>query len=742
MNQPTRTSHTLPGLRAQPMASYLAGLGLIRVLAEQQDPDVTAAWVDDGLVITSTIADLAAWLIDQYEPTPVLSPWNNGSGFGPKDKEPKRMLDAIRAHPSPRLKALREAIPVADQVAAKARSNGWITDGSKPGDKGRAVQEFRNWCPDKLLPWIDASVVLAGDDEFYPPLLGTGGNDGRLDFSTNFHQRLLDVLDVTEKGKRRSLAWAGDLLMGTEDQPLAEAAVGQFDPAAAGGPGSSPFGAAASRVNPWAYVLLVEGALMFAASTVRRNEHGAGRAAIPFTVSASPDGSDSGADGEESRGEIWVPVWETAFTFAEIRQLFSEARASWRGRPARRAAQFYAATRTLGVSRGVDMFIRYGLHRRNGLAFAAVPVDRVSVHANPDVRLMASVEDWPHWLPSEAPGAIRTALRSFESAQLQYARTGRPLELARMLAALTTLEQAVSHSGLMKDNVPARRAASAQPFLDVLLRETSRELRVAVGIASCATLPGPEQRPPARAMRQILLPVDPPTPGEQARIAGRWRDTPLVAGLGARPLHRVLADVLAWRCRTAADEPGQEHFRGVVTFRRSVLVPAGDLHAFALGQLDEEMLAFWLHACLALDWRGVRRDCLADGQPPALLTSTLALLHPFAAGLVSADSGAAKFGLRPDWANRLTAGQVRAVHDEAVARLRQAGWRAVPSFPRAGGTPTPASTGGSHLAAALVPQTSGCEKGLQIVADRPRAQGAPDSSAGNPASPSPPVPAA
>jgi CRISPR-associated protein Csx17 len=745
VSQSTRTSRVLPGLRPEPLASYLAGLGLIRVLAEQADPDTAAAWADEGLVITTTVADLAAWLTERYEPTPVLSPWNNGSGFGPKDKEPKRTLDAIRAHPSPRLQALREAMPVAERVAGKARSEGWITDGPQ-GDKGRAVQEFRNWCPDKLLPWIDATVVLAGDGEFYPPLLGTGGNDGRLDFSTNFHQRLLDALDVTDRGRARSLAWAHDLLTGTEDQPLADASVGQFDPAAAGGPGSSPFGAAASRVNPWGYVLLVEGALLFAASTARRNEHGGGRAAIPFTVYASPDGSGSGAEGEESRGEIWVPVWRTPFTFAEIRQLFSEARVSWRGRPARRAVQFYAATRTLGVARGVDTFVRYGLHRRNGLAFAAVPVDRVSVRANPDVRLVASVEDWPSWLPSDAPGAIRTALRSFEAAQLGYARTGRPLELGRMLAELTALEQAVGRSSRMKLNVRVRRPASAQPFLDVLFKDQaikeSGELRVAVGIASCATLPGPDQRAPARTMRQILLAVDPP--GESARIAGHWRDSPLVAGLEVRPLHYVLADVLAWRCRTLADEPGQEQFRGVITFRRGVLVPAGDLHAWALGRLDEAALAFWLRACLALDWRGVRRDCLACNQRPVMLASTLALLHPFAAGLESADGEAVKLGLRPDWASRLAAGQVRAVHEEAVTRLRQAGWRAVPSLPQVDRTATPAGVDGSYLAAALAPRCSGSLNALQMVASPPRRadQDGQNSGARVPATPSPSAPAA
>ena len=175
--------------------------------------------------------------------------------------------------------------------------------------------------------------MLAGEDTVFPPLLGTGGNDGRLDFSTNFHQRILDVLGTSDQERQRSLALARDLLAGTEAEQLASAAIGQFDPGSAGGPGSSRFGAADSLVNPWGYVLLVEGALLFAASAVRRNQHAAGRAAMPFTVSPSPDGSASGAAGEESRGEVWAPVWTREFTLAEVRQLFAEARASWNGRP-------------------------------------------------------------------------------------------------------------------------------------------------------------------------------------------------------------------------------------------------------------------------------------------------------------------------------------------------------------------------------------------------------------------------
>src|SRR5712691_1673591 len=435
-----RTRHVLAGLRPEPLASYLAGLGLIRLLGEQADPGASAAWEHDGLVINTTVEDIAVWLADEYVPTPVLSPWNNGSGFGPKDVEPKRTLGELRSHPSPRLAHFPAAIEAAAAVAELQQTSGW--------DKPRAVQQFRNWCPEPVLPWIDASVILADDRTFFPPLLGTGGNDGRLDFSTNFHQRMLEVVGIGDKARTRSLALAGDLLAGTETERLTSASVGQFDPAAAGGPGSSRFGAADSIINPWAFVLLVEGALLFAASAARRYQHGAGRAAIPFTVYGSPDGSASGADGEESRGEIWVPVWAQAYTLAEIRQLFSEAHASWNGHPARRAVEFYAATRTLGVARGVDEFVRYGLQRRNGLAFAAVPVDRVVVREKSAVRLVARIEDWAARARSADPSAaVHQAARQFERVHLAYARDGEPGDLRDLLGALTTLEQAVGRSG-------------------------------------------------------------------------------------------------------------------------------------------------------------------------------------------------------------------------------------------------------------------------------------------------------
>jgi CRISPR-associated protein Csx17 len=699
-----KTRHILPGLRPEPLASYLAGLGLIRVLGEQADPDAAAAWAPDGLAVTTTVEDIAAWLAGSYVPTPVLSPWNNGSGFGAKDKEPLVRLKTLREHPSPRLAPFQEAIGVAEQVMCDAHDHGWADD------KKRVVLDFRNRCPEELLPWIDAAVVLTGNDTLtghdtvFPPLLGTGGNDGRLDFSTNFHQCLLDVIDSP-----RSLAIARDLLAGSEIEQLAAAPIGQFDPRNAGGPGSSRFGVAGSLANLWGYVLLVEGALLFASSTVRRHQFRAGRAAMPFTVFGSPEGSVSGASSEESRGEVWVPLWGSDWTLTEIKELFTEARASWRGRPARRAADFYAATRTLGVTRGVTAFTRFGLQRRNGLAFAAVPLDRVDVHEQPEVRLAAEVEDWANrFSGADSSAAVGEAARRFQKAHLEYIRDGGPRRLAVMLAALTTLEQAVGRSGRARENAPIPYAPPASRFLAELAKDESSELRVAVGLASCATL---GDRGADRFLRHLLLPIDP---------NGQWRTSPIIAGFGVRPLPDVLADVLVWRCRTATDEPGTARFRGVPAFRSGIRVPEADLHAFARGDLNERDLNLLFRACLALNWRNARAGW--SRVEPRIRVATLGMLQPLADGLrtgtdlrrstdlpsIGGEGEEPELALGPSWAARLVAGRVGEVHEQAALRLRQAGWEAVPA------PPTPAD--GVRVAAALVPRCLGPRSLLTAIA--------------------------
>jgi CRISPR-associated protein Csx17 len=684
------TKHVLGGVRPEPLASYLVGLGVIRVVAEQADSELSSWWDDAGLVMETTVDDLASWLAERFVPTPVLRAWNPGSGFGLGDAAPSAELAELLRNPSPRLDPYRATLAAAHRAAARYRGGAW--------NNADVTREFRNWCPDEALPWIDAATVLADKEIFYPPLLGTGGNDGRFDFAGNLHQHLVRLFDPSPAAATRRLVLVRDLLSGAQTEPLTPAAIGQFDPAAAGGRNSSPFGEADSLVNPWAYVLMIEGTLMFAATAARRNLHDARRAAIPFTVTPSPEGSPSGAD-EASRGELWAPLWERPLTYAEIRHIFGEARAAWRGRPAQQAVEFYAATRTLGVARGIDAFVRYGIHQRNGQAHVAVPIERVKVDNRPSVVLAARIEDWVKQARrGEASAAIGQAARRYDKAHLEFAKTGDPVALGRLLAAVTDLEMAVGRSGRARETVRVRVPPNARRFLDVLRDAESAELRLAVGLASCRTLRGAA---PSRTMRQILLPVDPgrPRPG--------WRPTPIVPGFGVRPLERVLADVLVWRARTGIDETsgsdGDRPVRGVLTFRLGVPVPAADLHAWLQHRLDDNLVLMWFKACLALDWRGVRPTWTESpvGELPVPL---LGVLHALAAGVVSrqddADYGGPVLGLHPDWPIRLAGGKLADVHTDAVRRLRLAGI----TVAEAASDALLRELDGARVAAALVPR--------------------------------------
>ncbi len=174
----------------------------------------------------------------------------------------------------------------------------------------------------------------------------------------------------------------------------------------------------------------------------------------------------------------------------------------------------------------------------------------------------------------------------------------------------------------------------------------------------------------------------------------------------------MLADVLTWRARTAADEAsgnGERAILGVLTFRSELSVPDADAHAFATsGTLDDARIDLWLRACLALDWGRVRHHW-ADVGPPARPIPLLGLLHPFANGLAPTrgESGSPRLGLGPDWPARLKAGQLRGVHDDAVRRLRQAGWQAAaaPELPAT-------DDAGIYIAAALVPR---CQQPQRVL---------------------------
>lgn len=120
-------AHRCPGLTSRGLMTYLAALGLAKVISEQADPGVRFGWTGDTFVIRTGVPDLAEFLVRDYRPTPIVSPWNGGSGFGPKDKGQREFLERLMASQGARLATYRSTISASRDVVARgdAATNPW-----------------------------------------------------------------------------------------------------------------------------------------------------------------------------------------------------------------------------------------------------------------------------------------------------------------------------------------------------------------------------------------------------------------------------------------------------------------------------------------------------------------------------------------------------------------------------------------------------------------------------------------
>jgi CRISPR-associated protein Csx17 len=75
--------HELGGCAPTPLAHYLKALGILRLVAEQADPEARAWWKGERYFLASHLdqRELIDFFLERYSPTPLVSPWNKGSGF-------------------------------------------------------------------------------------------------------------------------------------------------------------------------------------------------------------------------------------------------------------------------------------------------------------------------------------------------------------------------------------------------------------------------------------------------------------------------------------------------------------------------------------------------------------------------------------------------------------------------------------------------------------------------------------
>jgi CRISPR-associated protein Csx17 len=119
-------NHELKGCTPVPLAGYLKAVGILRLVAEQADADASGFWRDERFVLCTRLTkeELVRLFVCQYQPTPVVAPWNGGSGFWPEDnqKHPKDQspdLIAIRSSGDSRLSSYRAAINTCQDLIDK-----------------------------------------------------------------------------------------------------------------------------------------------------------------------------------------------------------------------------------------------------------------------------------------------------------------------------------------------------------------------------------------------------------------------------------------------------------------------------------------------------------------------------------------------------------------------------------------------------------------------------------------------
>jgi CRISPR-associated protein Csx17 len=654
----------LPGCSARPLLGYLKGLGVLRVVAGQADRGARGRWRAGVFELRSDLdrERLTHFLLHEYAPAPVVSPWNGGSGFHPNDD--KDAILALERSDDERFAAYRVTIEAARRALARRE----LADKPGPGDKLPLVRELRRTLPDEALPWVDAAIVVVGEVAAYPPLLGSGGIDGRYDFSNNYAQAVVRCLASGDPAGSATALSAS--LEGTPVELQRKLSLGHLSRDVS--PTNSPTGKADSLGNPWDLILAVEGTLLLVAGAARRHGAATGGALVaPFTARATAAGYGSAAAGEPGRQELWLPLWSRWASHAEIVSLARESRAevgtASGSRPATTGLDFARAAGELGVARGIDAFERYAILERAGQSSLAVSAGRVSVAARPGAAALRSIDAWLTRLlhlasGDRCPRGVRSTVRRLERASFELASKGGPAAACAVLEAMGAVEHALARSrGVISTGIRPAFGVPAGPWLAVA-DDGSPEFAVAASLASLG-----DRTPRSPALRDYL---------HGTRDGGRAFDVDRRHAIDAADAAHLLAAVHARRHLDAARMGAARNGADGLPFDYGLWCDPGAARLFAAGELDDGRVLRLVRGLALLDHRGRGGISPRTGTPAVPQPAFELLALAWMGG--RRDDELEPLGPRPGWAARLAAGATSEVVRDALLRLRMAGMRPIP----------------------------------------------------------------
>ena len=509
--------HKLTGCSPTPLASYLKALGILRLVSEQADTAARGTWHNETFVLASKLStdELVDFFLTKYLPTPLVSPWNSGSGFLSKDEN----LEKFERSPLRRLALYQQGAKAARDLCSAlndAKQNVVrIKDEPKelpkfqkeacknnPEYKARlstAEREFKRWKESFIptcrlnwrgphLEWFEAAIIIKPDlSTAWPSLLGTGGNDGNFDFTSNFRQHFLALFDVDDPAapvpdKTRDLlshALFGSTVTGTGAYPI-----GQYSPGIAGGANSSNGLEGRANVNPWNFILFLEGTVLFSAAASCRLKSGRiSYGSAPFALMARSVGHISSSMSDKaSRGEQWMPLWTQFATLQEIRLLLGEGRAQLGRASTHDPVEMARAVSRLGVARGISSFERFAYLERNGQSNFAVPLGRWQVSSQPHQELLGDLDDWLIRLHKDVgTSSITAAVKQLDEAIMAATSNATlPLNWQNILFAITRLDKFAAKGALKKAGI----LTSLNPGWILAADDGTPEFRLALALAT------------------------------------------------------------------------------------------------------------------------------------------------------------------------------------------------------------------------------------------------------------------
>lgn len=691
----------LEGCTPEPLMSFLKALGVLRIIAEQDlDPGARGFWKDNVFCLRTKLTKdgIIQFFSNNYQPSPILSPWNGDAGFLAETGAGYEAIETLISSKSPRLQPIRDAIEKVQSIdlfttlsslrvrekELKRKNKKKKLVGADAAEfkaataeikrlKGNVIYKLRGSFPEALLGWLDSCMVI-GTDGFKPaPHLGSGGVDGKMEFSVNYIKNMLLVLEDSRSG-----GWFEDAVFGGNRERNVSSSIGLFAPGSIGGANGTHGTEGSSAINPWDFVLMIEGSVLLAGSASRKlGTSGGSKSAFPFTMNPAPVGMATLTDSDEgkAKGELWLPLWERPASIGELAQLFAEGRADLNGRQARDGVDFSRAVAALGVDRGIKSFSRLSFLQRNGLSFIATPLGRFEVSAKSDAALLRESDTWLARYRQAAgdkdPARFQTALREIERAifdYCQYGETGgEKSRFQRILIALGNAEKLVA--GAPKFRAEAKGlyplSALSHNWIEAA-DDRSAEFEIALALASIC----------CKELGSIRLNL------EEVEWKGsryHWADNNHAAVWTGADLPTNLAAILYRRVMNG-DKAGNPSL-ALQSSHRAALTSIGDFLAGSLDDAKITDLLWGLSLCKVGTYPRLKQPTAADGEdkrPP--LPVAYALLKLLFHGPTADPDDEQATMSRPDLAilGLLRADRMADACQRAVRTLRARNFRPMP----------------------------------------------------------------